>query len=104
MNPGTTGPVACTLTKAGLRTQLERWRWLWAEAGIERIPTDDGIRLVFRDEPMVASELRRLVTVENRCCSWASWEVSRDEGALSMRARSSGAGTIALQGMFETGD
>lgn len=93
--------VACTLSKSDLGNQLERWQALWAAAGIERVRTADGVRLVFRDEPAVEAELRRLVSVENECCSWASWQVSHGEGALSMRARSSGPGTIALHGMFD---
>ena len=94
--------VACNLSNSDLETQLERWRLLWAEAGVERAKTNDGMCLVFRDEPAVLSELQTLVT-ENECCCWVSWEVSREHGALSMRARSSGAGTIALHGMFDAG-
>lgn len=92
--------VACSLTGADLGTQLERWQALWAAAGIDRVQSDDGICLVFRDEPGVESALDRLVAVENECCSWASWVVSRDDGALSIHVRSSGAGTAALHEMF----
>jgi hypothetical protein len=34
------------------------------------------------------------------CCSWASWDVSRENGALVMRARSTGHGVETLHGMF----
>lgn len=95
--------VACGLTKADLGSQLQGWQLLWAEAGIERAKTDAGVRLLFRDEPLVESELRRLVTVENECCSWAKWVVSREDEALSVRVGSSGAGTIALHAMFDAG-
>ena len=94
--------VACSLTSAGLGNQLDNWRVLWADAGIERVLTDDGISLRFRNDPEVESRLRGLVTVENECCRWATWEASVDDGALLMRARSSGAGTIALHQVFES--
>ncbi len=98
-----TPTVACTLSGADLRSQFERWQSLWVAAGLQRARTDDGVRLTFRDEATVASERQSLVTAENECCSWASWEVSREDGALSMRARSRGPGSLALQGMFDAG-
>lgn len=102
--PEVSGPiVACTLSRAGLGEQLEGWRSLWEQAGIDCAKTHDGIRLTFRDEPAVETELRRLASVENDCCSWATWEVSREDGALWMRAGASGAGTVALHGMFDGG-
>jgi hypothetical protein len=92
--------VACTLTDHDLALQAKRWRALGARAGLERLDVDDGIRIGFRDDHGVEEELRALVVVENSCCSWASWDVLREDGSLVMSARSSGDGIAALHGMF----
>src|SRR5262245_4365820 len=92
--------VACTLTGRDLAAQAERWKALRAEVGVAREPTDDGLRLTFRDEPGVVDELHALVAVENECCRWAKWEVSHEEGVLVMHAGSTGDGVVALHGMF----
>jgi hypothetical protein len=92
--------VACTLTDTDFKTQRERWLNLGANFGLERIETDDGLRLSFRAHPAVERELRALVEVENECCSWADWSVARDDGVLTMSARSQGDGVATLHSMF----
>ena len=92
--------LACSLTTSDLGTQLQRWEAIWEEAGIERLTTEDGVRMAFRDEPGVEAELQRLVTVENDCCPWAAWQVYREKGAVTLRVRSTGDGTLALHAMF----
>jgi hypothetical protein len=92
--------IACTLTDHDLAVQAQRWRALGARAGLERLDVDDGIRISFEDDGGVEEELRALVMVENSCCSWASWDVARENGSLVMRARASGDGVAALHGMF----
>jgi hypothetical protein len=92
--------IACTLTGEDLAAQAKRWQWLRAGAGIERVATDTGLRLTFRDDIGVEDELRALVAVENRCCSWARWEVSRTDGVLVMDVSSTGDGVAVLHGMF----
>jgi hypothetical protein len=92
--------VACTLTDADLAAQAGRWKRLRAEAGIDRVTTDDGLRTTFRDDPAVEQELTELVAVENECCAWASWEIAREDGVLVMQARSTGDGIAALHGML----
>jgi hypothetical protein len=92
--------VACTLTSGDHKTQKARWKALCKTFGLERAETTDGIQLRFRYDPGVEEELRALVAVENECCSWAAWDVSRDEDALVMAARSKGEGIKTLHGMF----
>jgi hypothetical protein len=89
--------ISCTLDGHGLRAQHERWRALCVTA---RIETDDGLRLVYADDPAVEAELHELVAVENRCCSWATWTVERREGELVMAARTQGDGVAVLHSMF----
>jgi hypothetical protein len=95
-------PIACTLDEASLATQAERWAALLAEHGTGRSDTADGVRLAFRDDPGVEAALDALVEVENRCCSWASWEVAREDGEVVMQARSTGEGVATLHSMFRT--
>lgn len=95
--------VACTLTGEDLDSQAERWRLLRSEAGLERVETDDGLRLRFRDGRGVEQELRALVAVENDCCAWASWSVGREDGELVMQAISTGEGVATLHSMFKGG-
>ena len=93
--------VACTLIVTDLKTQRERWINLGESFGLGRYETADGLRLTFKDHPAVEAELRALVEVENRCCSWADWSVERSEdGALVMTARSQNEGIAVLHGMF----
>jgi hypothetical protein len=93
--------VACTLGSADLAAQSARWDRLRRHAEVERIVTADGIRLVFRDSPGMESELQALVAVENECCAWATWTVTRDEGTLALHASSTGEGIATLHAMFD---
>ena len=94
--------IACTLTNANLRTQRDRWIALRETFGIARREAPDGLRLTFKDQPAVETELRELVEIENGCCAWAAWSVERDtDGALVMAARSQGDGIATLHGMFK---
>lgn len=75
-------PVACTLASTVFRTQVERWTKLYADAGTERIETDDGLHVSFRRSPAVENELRALVAVEIECCAWADWTI--EDGAENL--------------------
>jgi hypothetical protein len=93
--------VACTLSSADLAAQSARWDRLRRHAEVERAVTADGVRLAFRDSPGIESELRALVAVENECCAWATWTVTRDEGALALHVSSTGEGIATLHAMFD---
>ena len=91
-------PVACTLTAAGLTTQVERWERLMARALTGRAETADGVRLSFR--PEAEDELRALAAVETGCCAWATWTVERTAGKIMLDVRSTAEGIAALHTMF----
>ena len=93
-------PIACRLGDDDLDLQSQRWNTLRVESGRTRVAVDDGLELTFEDTPAVEGELRALVAIENECCAWASWEVSRENDILVMHARSNGDGVAALHGMF----
>jgi hypothetical protein len=98
---GSPVPVACTLTTAGLAAQAGRWERLIAGAMTECTQTADGLRMSFRPEPGVEDELRKLVAVENRCCSWAGWAVETVADAPVLNVRSTGPGIATLHSMFQ---
>ncbi len=93
-------PIACTLTSSGLATQSERWRRLAALALIERIETENGLRITFRSSPDVEDELRALVAVERECCAWADWNVETTPELVALDVRSTGDGITTLHAMF----
>ena len=94
--------ITCSLSRAGLASQAGRWQRLIAEAMTECTQTADGLRMSFRPEPGVEDELRRLVAVENDCCSWAAWAVETVAGAPVLDVRSTGSGIATLHGMFRS--
>lgn len=94
--------IACELgDETG--TQVKRWMRLGRDAGLDRVETEDGLRIRFRAEPAVEEELRTLVAVERNCCSWARWEIHRADGDLILKVSSAPDGAAALHAMFSTG-
>ena len=106
--PPDAAPIACSLDAGDLRVQGQRWQALTRRAGIDRAVTADGVALTFRADDDVEHQLRELVAVENRCCTWARWEVhavgdGEGDAELVMRARADGDGVATLQSMFLRG-
>ena len=93
-------PVACSLSRAGLAEQADRWERLAAGAMTGRKKTGHGIRVTFRPGPGTEAELRVLVDVESRCCPWAAWTVHADGTRLVLDVRSAGDGVAALHALF----
>jgi hypothetical protein len=93
-------PVACSLTRAGLAEQVDRWQRLAARALAGHTQTADGVRLSFRAEPGAEQELRALAAVEAGCCSWATWTVRASATEVVLDVRAAGDGVAALHGMF----
>jgi hypothetical protein len=88
----------CTLGSAQLATQAERWRILYAEAGIRRTVIDAGLRVSFRPEPAVEEELRALAAIERECCRWASWRIDVTADELVLEVGSTGDGISVIHG------
>lgn len=93
-------PVACTLSRASLAEQAERWHRLLARAMTSRTETEHGLRVCFRAEPGAEEELRSLAAVETECCRWADWAVQAREAQLVLEVRSTGTGIGTLHDMF----
>lgn len=94
--------IACELSDDETGTQVRRWMRLGQDAGLDRLETEDGLRIRFRDEPAVEEELRALVAVEKNCCSWAHWEIHRADGDLVLEVSSALEGAAILHAMFST--
>jgi hypothetical protein len=95
--------IACGLGGDETGAQVKRWMRLGRDAGLDRVETEDGLRIRFRDDPAAEEELRALVAVESNCCSWARWEVRRADGDLILEVSSAPGGAAALHTMFSTG-
>jgi hypothetical protein len=94
--------IACKLGDGEAGTQVRRWTRLGRDAGLGRVETEDGLRIRFRGTPAVEQELLALVAVERNCCSWARWEVRRDDGDLILNVSSTPEGAATLRTMFST--
>jgi hypothetical protein len=91
--------IACSLSDDERGTRRERWQRLDV---VERVLTDDGLRLVFRREPGVEAELEALAAAERECCAFATWSVSAGEGDVVLEVGATGEGIAAVHAMFTT--
>lgn len=93
--------VACTLDLRSMRRRRRRWHDLAARAFVRRARTDSGLRLVFRNEPGVEEELRKLARLERDCCAFADWTVGTADGLAILDVESAGDEAVAaVQAMF----
>src|SRR5579864_167740 len=72
---GTDAPAVCSLNRDELADRGRQWHRLAERAFVERVPTEKGLRLVFRREDGVEDELRELTRLEQECCAFADWRV-----------------------------
>lgn len=92
--------IACTLDSAGFAAQSERWTQVLARAPLELVDTEDGIHMEFASEPGVEQDLRELVAVESKCCSWAVWRVDVSDNRIVLSVASTGDGIAAIRTIF----
>jgi hypothetical protein len=96
-------PVACTLSGEAMGARQRRWRELAGRAFVERVETERGLRLVFRDEPGVKTELQELAVLERECCAFADWTLAAAGGAVVLDVSGSSAeGAAAVKAMFRS--
>lgn len=95
--------VACTLTDDAMGGRRGRWHDLAARAFVDRVTTEQGLRLVFRNDAGVEDELRELAVLERDCCTFADWSVNTvDSHAVMDVAGASDEAIDAVHGMFRT--
>jgi hypothetical protein len=67
--------IACSLEPEDSAERWTRWRTLAARGVVDVVPTDTGLRLIFRAGGRVEDELLALVALERECCAFADWSV-----------------------------
>jgi hypothetical protein len=92
--------IACTLAAGELPERRARWLALTDRALAYRVPTADGVRLVFSAAPGVREELRELAALERDCCAFASFEVTASRSRVTLDVTSSGDGVAAVRELF----
>ena len=65
------------------------------------MPTEHGLRLVFRCDPGVEDELHELAALERECCAFADWSVSASGETVVLEVDGSSVEAVAaVQAMF----
>jgi DNA-binding transcriptional MerR regulator len=75
-------PIACTLGATEIEPRLEAWRALLTHKR-EVGALDDGVRVVF-DDTVGAARVAALAQDEQTCCSFLSFSVVLDRGAVAL--------------------
>lgn len=75
-------PIACNLTPDGMTARLGLIDALAADALLDRVRTDSGLRVRLRDTPEIEQRTRELVAAESRCCAFLDFTLERDDTAL----------------------
>ena len=98
-------PVACSLTANSMRRQLDEWHTLlgWNDELSVRVvargAVEGGIRLEFAPGIDV-QELARLVTAEQDCCRFFSFNLTVDDRGVGLEARAPDDGMPMLHSLF----
>ena len=98
-------PISCSLTGNSMRRQLDEWNSLlgWTEAlrgqVATRVAVDGGVRLEFAPGIDV-QELARLVTAEQECCRFFSFNITVNQRGIGLEATAPADGTPLLHALF----
>ncbi len=98
-------PVACSLTPNSMRRQLDEWHtllgWNYELSGqvVARVAVEGGIRLEFAPGIDV-QELARLVTAEQDCCRFFSFNLTVDDRGVGLEARAPEDGMPMMHALF----
>lgn len=76
-------PIACSLTPADGKRQLEKWRVFDADYALDVERTDTRLTIHYAKVEDSITRLRELVTAESACCSFVEWRI--DEGDADLR-------------------
>lgn len=92
-------PIACSLEGGEARHRWFQWRALLADRlSDERSALE--LRVRFRDDAAVRTELNRLVTAERECCGFVDWVLHDDEGELVLSVRGEESAVAAIGAAF----
>jgi len=92
-------PIACSLEDNQARQRWLDWRALIADRlSDERTPLE--LRLRFKAEEAVRTELNRLVAAERDCCGFVAWDLSDLDGELVLSVTGEPTGVAAIDEAF----
>lgn len=98
-------PVACSLTSNSMRRRLDEWNTVlgWNDGlrshVTSRCAVDGGVRLEFTPGVDV-QELARLVTAEQDCCRFFSFNLTVDDRGIGLEARAPDDALAMLHALF----
>ncbi|HZN88070.1 MAG TPA: hypothetical protein VFB44_03775 [Thermoleophilaceae bacterium] len=81
-------PISCTLGPSDGAERRRRWEALADAGAASARRSGHRLEVRYRAEPGVRDELEALAAAERDCCSFVTWDVSRDrdEAVLHVRA------------------
>lgn len=77
-----TSNIACTLSAPDLHDRTAQIHSLLNDAMTDHHEIKDGVRIRFRDGPEIEARVRELVAAEERCCTFLSFAIGRQEDGL----------------------
>ncbi len=89
-------PIACSLEGDETRQRWHDWQALLGERRAAH-QSPEELRLRFRGEARLRTELDRLVAAERECCGFVTWDLENhdDEVILSIRGEPTGVAAMA---------
>lgn len=77
-------PLACTLTPASGREQVQRWRSFDREHAFRREESPTALTVHYARTPDAVETLHQLVDAESACCSFVDWRIEDDGTQLRL--------------------
>lgn len=75
-------PIACTLTPAAGRAQVEQWRAFDEDYALESERTDSRLTIHYAKVDDSIRRLRELVAAESTCCAFVDWSIDEPQTYL----------------------
>lgn len=97
----TSAPVACTLTPASQRAEINSFRAELVPHVLKRERLEDGARLTFASVPGLRAKIERLVQLDQGCCAFLNHQEESDDEVIVLTVKSEGAGIPLAQDFLD---
>ncbi|GAA2229896.1 hypothetical protein N1031_06670 [Herbiconiux moechotypicola] len=77
-------PIACTLTPAAGKAQLEKWQAFDEHYALETERTDSRLTIHYAKVDDSTRRLRELVATESTCCAFVDWSIDESHADLRL--------------------
>jgi hypothetical protein len=77
-------PIACTLTPAAGKAQVEKWRAFDEDYALETERTDTRLTIHYAKLDDSTRRLRELVAAESACCAFVDWSIDETHADLRL--------------------